>query len=381
MTRSGRKFSSIALRAGLVLAATLGAGLADAPADRDPARLVGAGRFREAAGLLEATPAASAAGTEGRVLLGRAYLGLGRYDEAAVALEPPGPARSEPDRLEALARVAEARGELDRALDLMARAVEERRKSLPSAESLDGSAVLADARTLLAALAFRAGKLDLAKDQFGKAIAAIGEAHARLHAQDIPHDERDPRLAAIGATAGLARVYGAMSDPARAERGWRSVMARTDDPSILADVAAFYEARSDIKTARRHRERALKLAAGKPACRRTRALLLAERPEGLDEALALAEAAFADGPDIAARDALAWVLHRRGEDARAREVIRPALELGTRDPTVLFHAGVIAQARGDAAEARRLLAACLERNPGFDPVAGPEASKRLQDLR
>ena len=280
MIESARKSLPLAMLAGVLLAATAAACHSQAPADRDPARLIEAGRFREAVTFLEPAAGASAAAPETRSLLARGYLGMGRYEEAGAILAEVGPPRSEPARLEGLSRVAEARGDLDRALDLMTRAVEARRQSLPSVESLDGAAALAEARTLLGALAFRAGRLDAAKDQFQKAIAAVGEAHARLHAQDIPHDERDPRLVAGGATAGLARVYGAQGDAVRAERSWRGVQARTDDPAILLDLVAFYAARDDNKSAQRHRDRALRLAAGKSAQRLTRAALLADRGGG-----------------------------------------------------------------------------------------------------
>lgn len=343
----------------------------------DAARLVDAGRFREALPLLER----GAADPSARVLLGRAYLGLGRYAEAETTLATPAPAPAEPDRLAALARVAEARGDLDRAIALMTEAVEAAKKTIPSAESLDGANALAASRTRIGDLAFRAGRLDPARDQYQQAINLVSEAHAKLHALGVPHDERDPRLFAGGATAGLARVHGARGDLARAERSWRGVMARTDDPAILLALGSFYLAREDAKAARRHLDRALKLTEGKPAHRRVRALLLADRKEKLDEALALAEAAYSDGPDNQAGDTLAWVLHLRGDDLRAAEVLRPALDLGTKDPTILYHAGLIAQALGRPDEARSRLSAALAINPAFDPVAAPDARRRLDQLK
>ena len=380
MTRVAHHLTSAPLLACFLLAVTAARAHPDGP-EREPARLIEAGQCREAASLLEANSGSATASPEMRVLLGWAYLGMGRYSEAEAVVDQPGPPGIEPARLEIRGRAAEVRGDLDRALAALTQAIEARRQSLSSVESLDGAATLAEGRTLLGDLAFGAGRLDLAKDQFQKAITGVSDAHARLHAQDIPHDERDPRLLAGGATAGLARVYGAKGDAARAERSWRGVMARTDDPAVLTDLVAFYIARNDVKSAGRHRERALKLTEGKPAHRRTRAALLADRAETLREALTLAEAAYRDGPDIHARDTLAWVLHRQGDDARAREILQPALDLGSRDPMLLYHAGLIAQARHDVPEAKRLLTACLALNPAFDPVAAPDATRRLQALR
>lgn len=349
---------------------------AAAPSETDPARLADAGRFREALERLGPAPAPAT-----QALRGRIELGLGKYAEAEATLAAPGPGADEPARLAGLARAIEARGDLDRAISTMQQAVDARRALVRAPDSLDGAAALAEARTELGALAFRAGRLDLARDQFQQAISLVGAAHARMHAQDIPHDERDPRLLAGGATAGLARAYAALGDHPRAERSWRGIMARTDDPAILLALAAYSGSRGDAKSARRHLDRAVKLSEGEPAHRRTRALILADQPETRDEALRVAESAFADGPDIAARDALAWVLHRRGDDARAGELIRPALDLGTRDPAVLYHAGRIAQASGRPDDARKLLSAAVAVHPAFDPIDGPEARRILDQLR
>ena len=352
---------------------------ANEPADgtkRDPARLVEAGQFRQALAFVQGQPDEDK--PEARILLGRIELGMGRYAEAEARLGTPGTPAGEPVRLAALAAVAEARGDLDRSLALMTQAVEERRKSLASTESLDGANALAEYRSKLGALAFRAGRLDTAKEQFQQAISLVSGAHAKLHALDVPHDERDPRLFAGSATAGLAQVYAALGDTARAERSWRGVMARTDDPEILLNLASFSLAKNDAKSAQRHLDRALRLSENKPADRCTRALILAVKNQTLDEALALAESAYRDGPGVHATDTLAWILHRKGDDERARALLRPILDQGSQDSPALYHAGVIAQALGRADEARRLLAQCLKINPHFDPLAARDARQRLE---
>lgn len=361
----------------VALSVLLACGAAPAGTPTEPAKLLESGRYREALASLEK----GASDPASRLLRGRAYLGLGRYAEAEADLTEPGPAQGEPVRLEALSRAVEVRGDVDKALTLMTQAVEAKRKSLASTESIDGANALAYYRTAFGELAFRTGKLDVAKEQFQKAISLVGEAHAKLHALDIPHDERDPRLFAGPATAGLARVYGAQGDAQRAERSWRSVNARTDDPAILASLVTFYRARNDAKTSRRHLERALKLSKGKLAQRRVRALLLAEDKATQKEALELAEALHAESPNLEACDALAWVLHLQGDQERAAEILKPLVDLGTRDPEVLYHAGLIAQARKQTEDARRLLKGSLALNPAFDPVMSPDAKKRLEQLR
>ncbi|AGA31040.1 tetratricopeptide repeat protein [Singulisphaera acidiphila] len=347
----------------------------------ETAKLIDAGRYREALSLLEKGDSQAEKDLEARTLLARAYLGTGRYREAETTLAKPGAGVADPAALEILARAAEAQGNLDRAIGLMTEAVEAKRKSLASTETVEGASALAEYRTRLGELAFRAGRLDPAKEQFQKAVSLVNQAHAKLHEQGIPHDESDPRMFAAGATAGLAQVYAAKGDNARAERTWRGVAARASDPTSLANLAAFSLAKNDPKTARRHFDRALRLSENKPAYRRARALILIDRGETSDEALTLAEAAYKDGPDIYARDTLAWVLHRRGDTGRAWEILGPALTVGTRDPLVLYHAGAIAQALGKREDAKRLLAQALATNPAFDPVAARDAQQALERLR
>lgn len=353
------------------------------PASSAPqaAQLIDAGRFREALGLLETGDSKTASPLETRILRARAYLGTGRYRDAETTLSKPSAAGTDPATLEILARSAEAQGDLDKAIGLMTDAVEAKRKSLPSTETVEGANALAEYRTRLGELAFRAGRLDPAKEQFQKAVALVNQAHAKLHELGIPHDESDPRMFAAGATAGLAQVYAAKGETARADRTWRGVAARANDPASVASLAAFSLAKNDPKTARRHYDRALRLSENKPAHRRVRALILIDRGEASDEALTLAEAAYKDGPDVYARDTLAWVLHRRGENARAAEILGPALEVGTRDPLVLYHAGAIAQALNKREDAKRLLTQALAINPAFDPIAARDAKQALTQLR
>lgn len=98
-------------------------------------------------------------------------------------------------------------------------------------------------------------------------------------------------------------------------------------------------------------------------------------------ALAEAEAAYAARPSLQAADLLAWALYRNGrfEEARARSA--EALRTGMKDATFLYHAGMIAAALGDRAEAIRFLEAALELQPAFSLTQAPIAAETLQSLR
>ncbi len=110
-----------------------------------------------------------------------------------------------------------------------------------------------------------------------------------------------------------------------------------------------------------------------------RELVLFEAAHGRNQAqaLALAEAELEDRKDIYGYDALAWALYANGRAADALAPARQALALGTRDAKLLYHAGMIEIAAGDAATGRAHLEAALALNPAFDPLGADDARKAL----
>lgn len=97
-------------------------------------------------------------------------------------------------------------------------------------------------------------------------------------------------------------------------------------------------------------------------------------------ALSLAERAYATRQTYRTADALAWANHRQGRDGDARRLSDEALRLGTRDPLLLYHAGMIASANGDALAARRLLKDALSLDPGFSATGAAAAHAELTRL-
>jgi tetratricopeptide (TPR) repeat protein len=66
--------------------------------------------------------------------------------------------------------------------------------------------------------------------------------------------------------------------------------------------------------------------------------------------------------DIHTLDAAAWAWSAAGEHEKARAEIERALAVGTRDATILYHAGIIATRLHDVAAARRYLSQSLDAN-------------------
>ena len=79
-------------------------------------------------------------------------------------------------------------------------------------------------------------------------------------------------------------------------------------------------------------------------------------------------------------DAYAWALYARGRYADADQAMRSARAIGTVDPLLDYHEGMIDAELGRPAQARQLLAAALDRNPGFDPLQASLAQATLERL-
>jgi tetratricopeptide (TPR) repeat protein len=101
----------------------------------------------------------------------------------------------------------------------------------------------------------------------------------------------------------------------------------------------------------------------------------------LEEALRLALAELEARQDIYGYDAAAWAYYKNGRFEEAQAAMEQALALGTRDPQLHFHAGLIALALGEEAQARAYLEQALEINPRFSILYAQEARKTLDRLQ
>jgi tetratricopeptide (TPR) repeat protein len=116
---------------------------------------------------------------------------------------------------------------------------------------------------------------------------------------------------------------------------------------------------------------------GKKTDGRTLALFLATKNTDPARALHLAEAELRVRGDLYTDDTLAWALYRNGRFGDAEKAIARATRLGTRDARLLYHAGAIRIAMGDAARGRELVRRALALNPHFDATAATEARALL----
>jgi len=92
-----------------------------------------------------------------------------------------------------------------------------------------------------------------------------------------------------------------------------------------------------------------------------------------DVALKLAADEKATRSDLYTDDAYAWALHRNGRDREARAAIDRALSHGTKDALLLFHAGAIRMTLHEVVTGKKLVTEALALNPKFDVTGAEEA--------
>jgi len=110
------------------------------------------------------------------------------------------------------------------------------------------------------------------------------------------------------------------------------------------------------------------------------ALFYADHDRKLAEALDLAQKELEVRHDVYTWDALAWALYKNGKLTEAAKASKTALQFGTRDSLLLFHAGMIAEAVGQRELARSELKEALRINPHFHLIYANAAQQKLAAL-
>jgi len=111
------------------------------------------------------------------------------------------------------------------------------------------------------------------------------------------------------------------------------------------------------------------------------ALFYADHDTKLQEALDLAQKELEVRHDIYTWDALAWALFKAGKLAEAASASEKAMRLGTKDPILLYHAGIIDEKVGQREKALSKLKEALEINPHFHLVYAKTASEKVATLQ
>ena len=282
-------------------------------------------------------------------IVGDAYADMGEYDKASVAygrLKPrdmtlsPRAAYARDSRLSYLKFIA---GDTTGAIRMMKTAVSEGVEAQLPSENL-------------AWLYYELGEYET---QAGDSASADSAYLAALNIH--PGDYR--ALAALGK---LRASYGRYAE---AIALYQSAIAVVPMPIFIAELGDLYAKSGDRAEAQK--QYALVEYIGllgyinRVLHNRDLALFYADHDMKLAEALDLAQKELEVRHDIYTWDALAWALYKNGKLTEAAKASEKAMQFGTRDSLLLFHAGMIAERLGQREQARDELSEALHINPHF----------------
>jgi len=284
-----------------------------------------------------------------------ALVELGRYDEAVAAAQRMVDLRPDLASYSRISYLRELHGDVAGAIDAMRLAIQ---AGAPTGEATAWSDVQ------LGNLYFATGDLDAAERAYERSLKRV-DAYAHGH-------------------AGLARVRAARGELDAAATLYERATARLPLPEYVGALGDVYARLGDAAAAEREYalvdvERRLLIANGVRADVDL-ALFDADHGHDLARAVEVARAEYAIRPSVHIADILAWAELKSGDAVSALRHSTKALRLGSRDPLLIYHAGVIAQATGDADRARELLWRAHDLNPRFALLWADDLARRLDDL-
>ena len=213
----------------------------------------------------------------------------------------------------------------------------------------------------LGELYLRSGLLESADSAFGRALRVL------------PADYR--------ALAGLARSAAMRRDWAAAlDHGEKSIAIHLD-PMTLGTMSEAHAALGDTAQARSFADAMSLSALSQPGeIHRAWGLFLLDHDRDVERVLREARAGVRTRRDVYGYDLLAWAAYKAGHLSEATLAAAVAVGQGTEDATILYHAGVIALAAGDSADARSMLSRALWVNPRFHATHAARARQTIDAL-
>ena len=191
----------------------------------------------------------------------------------------------------------------------------------------------------------------------------------------------DPGIRA--AEIGLAHLAARRGDLGAAIERMRAGLSDPPSPDTLAELGELEQAAGLTRAAERHyaasdriERRGIADGAGIDGA----VTRFFANHGDVDYAVELGRRAWRSAPSVTSADAYSWALYRAGRTDAAARFSAEAMRLGSADPLVLYHAGMIARASGDRLRARALLTRLLEQDPRFSPLYAPRAEQALRSL-
>ncbi len=312
-------------------------------------------RFAEA---LDVTKRAQAINSRDHEILGAtvdSYVELGDYDKAVEAAQKMVDLRPDTASYSRISYLRSLHGDSKGAIEMMKMAAESAGASAESA---------AWCRVHLGDELINTGKLKEAETEYDHALYNFPDYHLALAAK------------------GRARY--AAGDLTAAADFFKKAAERVPLPDYIAALGDIYAKQGKTDEAKQQYDQVEFIEKNGPAnttYSRQLAIFWADHDLHLDEALAAAQAERNIRQDIYTSDALAWCQYKKGQLTEAQNSMNEALKLGSRDPKLLYHAGMIAAANNDNKKAVQFLTDALALNPSFDILQADVAKEKLKSLK
>ncbi len=284
-----------------------------------------------------------------------AYVELGNYEKAVESAQKMVDLRPDTSSYSRVSYLRSLHGDTQGAADMMKMAVDSASPQNP--ESIAWSRVhLGDELTNL-------GKLKEAEREYDHALHSFPNYHLALAAK--------------------AKARYADGDTDNAVKYYKSAIERVPLPNYIAALGDIYAKLGQKDEAQKQYEQVEfieKNGASSGTYSRELALFWADHDINLDKALEAAKKERETRKDIYSYDVLAWVLYKKGNYAEAQKAMDEALRLKTKDPRLLYHAGMISLANDDKEKGETYLKESLEINPFFDVLQAEVAKEKLKEL-
>lgn len=323
----------------------------------------------------------------------RATVLFALHDFTGALEEARATAEADPSRLDALAVIGDASlelGDLATADDAYARLAE----LAPSPPVWSRMAHLAfltgDHEEALALVERCVSATPASEDPAGAAfyLYQLGELHRLTGGTEAASAAFEESLEALDgyvpSLGGLAHVTEAQGRRSEAIRLLEAATAATPQPELVAALGDLYALSGDA--ARAEEQYALVERIGEVAeasggvYSRQMILFAADHGRNVDEALAAAGSMLEVRHDVYGLDAYAWALYAAGRIGEASDAAADALAVGTPDPRLAYHAGMIALADGRPDEARDLLSIAVAGRAALPPLQAARAAEARTTL-
>jgi tetratricopeptide (TPR) repeat protein len=217
--------------------------------------------------------------------------------------------------------------------------------------------------------------------QLGEELFLAGQTNAAEHSYLTSLEECPNYYRAL---AGLAKVRASQGRYVEAVRLYKEAIARVPYPEYAAALGDIYHKLGQLEDSKKQYELVEFIGylsqVNRQIHNRDLALFYADHDLKLHESLVLAQKELEVRRDIYTWDVLAWSLFKNNKLEEAAGAISRALEQGTKDPQLFFHAGMIYEKAGDSAKAKAFLQRALETNPHFHVLYSDVATQTLARL-